>query len=361
VELDLRSIGKFYEKYVVGLSSSGEVNPMSVRTDSVTYEPETDEYVLFVHGYNLPESQSDRWAETMFKRMWWLGYRGHLGAFRWPEVEGTVCVMDDLSDVSCYNKSDFRAWNSGRALRYLLPELDARYPGQLRILAHSQGNIVTGEALRQLQAPLSLRYIASQAAVSALTYDNDAPTYFPHVSWHPDVYGHFYSGGTEDQEYFSSVLEKPVQMFRYFNKWDFALLSWRLNNELKANSVTETTAYRYYDGDHDTGTYRPENGDIFFVGIAGPLGLPVATFETLLFEEDTYRIFSFCARSRSLALGAVDTPVDGFPVETNLKDFGFDWQHYSHSKEFRSNIVDEEPYWMNAIIDFEVSNNFGGK
>jgi hypothetical protein len=355
VELDLRPIGEFYEKYTVSLSSSGEVNPMSVRSDSATYEAEADEYVLFVHGYNVPEYTTDRWAETTFKRLWWLGYKGHLGAFRWPEVEGTVCAIDDPRDFSCYNKSDFRAWNSARALRYLLPELDSRFPGQVRILAHSQGNIVTGEALRQLDVPLSLRYIAAQAAVSARTYDHLVPHYSPHVSWHPDVYGHFYSGGTEDSEYFSNVLEKPVQMFRYFNKDDYALKWWRTGNEMKAREPM--SQYRYSDRDGDRNTYNPDGGDLFYWGEFDNSGWLVEIRESYHLPEDRYKIFSFCARSRSLALGAVATPVDGFDGETNLEDFGFNDKHYSHSKQYRSNIVDEQRFWQQVIVDFEVSHN----
>jgi len=240
VELDLRPIGEFYEKHVVHLSTAGEVEPLSIRVDNTTYVPENDEYVLFVHGYNVPEYTTDRWAETVFKRLWWLGYKGHLGAFRWPEIEGLFCLSDPTVS-SCYNKSDYRSWNSARALRYLLPDLDSRFPGQIRILAHSQGNTVVGEALRQLPTPLNLRYIAAQAAISALTYDNTIPPYPFHAPWHPDVYGHYYSGGTEDSEYFSGVLGGSARVFRYYNILDFALRSWRLNNELKANSLTQTT------------------------------------------------------------------------------------------------------------------------
>jgi len=357
VELDLMSIGEFYEKYEVHLSTAGEVEPLSISSGTPTYVPENDEYVLFVHGYNLPEWLSDRWAETMFKRLWWLGYKGHVGAFRWPEVEGTLCILDDPRDVSCYNKSDYNAWNSARALRYLLPELDSRNPGQIRILAHSQGNVVTGEALRLLPTPINLRYIATQAAVSARTYDKTVPPFQVHAPWHPDIYGHFYSGDAEESEYFSNLLGGSVRLFRYYNESDYALRSWRLNNEIKANSLTETNAYRYFDGDTDPNTYHPLDGDIFFLGIAGPLGLPVSTPEIFQLPDDTYRIFSFCARSRSPALGAVGTAVNGMEGETDLKTLGFDWQHYSHSKEFRSNIVDEWDFWQQAKTNFDLTSD----
>ena len=79
--------------------------------------------------------------------------------------------------------------------------------------------------------------------------------------------------------------------------------------------------------------------------------------ETYRLPEDTFKIFSFCARSRSLALGAVETPINGLEGETNLQDFGFNDKHYSHSKEFRSNIVDERPFWKKAADDFDLTIN----
>jgi len=94
---------------------------------------------------------------------------------------------------------------------------------------------------------------------------------------------------------------------------------------------------------------------MFYLGIVGPLGLPVSTPEIYRLPEDTYTIFSFCARSRSLALGAVETTINGFDGETNLESFGYDWQHYSHSKQFRSNIVDERPYWDQVAEDFDLT------
>ena len=143
-----------------------------------------------------------------------------------------------------------------------------------------------------------------------------------------------------------------MRLFRYYNESDYALRSWRLNNEIKENSLTETSAYRYFDGDNDPNTYHPSDGDMFFFGVSGPLGLPVSNPEIFELPDDTYRIFSFCARSRSPALGAVGTAVNGMESEIDLQTIGFDWQHYSHSKEFRSNIVDEKKYWEKVADDF---------
>ena len=59
-----------------------------------------------------------------------------------------------------------------------------------------------------------------------------------------------------------------------------------------------------------------------------------------------------------MALGAIPGHVAGFTGETDLHTFGYNNKHYSHSKEFRSNIVDEIEYWKQVVRDFDVSHNF---
>jgi len=40
-----------------------------------------------------------------------------------------------------------------------------------------------------------------------------------------------------------------------------------------------------------------------------------------------------------------------------IEDFGYDWHHYSHSKQFRSNIVDETLFWRQVADDFGLTVN----
>jgi len=51
------------------------------------------------------------------------------------------------------------------------------------------------------------------------------------------------------------------------------------------------------------------------------------------------------AESRSDALGATKIKVNGFDGKYILRAFGYNDKHYSHSRQFRSNIVDEKSYW----------------
>ena len=59
--------------------------------------------------------------------------------------------------------------------------------------------------------------------------------------------------------------------------------------------------------------------------------------------NDTYEIFAYAARARAKPLGTLPE-VSGF-VTIDLKGFGYNHRHYSHSRQFRSNIIDEALYW----------------
>ncbi len=59
--------------------------------------------------------------------------------------------------------------------------------------------------------------------------------------------------------------------------------------------------------------------------------------------NDTYEILAYAARARAKPLGTLPS-ISGF-THTNLTEFGYNKRHYSHSRQFRSNIVDEKQYW----------------
>ena len=64
-------------------------------------------------------------------------------------------------------------------------------------------------------------------------------------------------------------------------------------------------------------------------------------------------IFSYCAESRSKALGQAIWGVDGFTGWDLNYRFGHDRTHYAHSREFRSNVADEWGFWDRVFRDCE--------
>ncbi len=135
IGLELRPITTFYDKFSLEVGSDDMVpaslDPAKQRLATYASTNPTDEYCLYVHGWKMAEWEKDRWAETTFKRLWWLGYRGKVGIFEWPTLEG----------MTTYDQSEFRAWRSGHALMQLLHDLNEKHPGNVRVLAHSMGNV----------------------------------------------------------------------------------------------------------------------------------------------------------------------------------------------------------------------------
>lgn len=328
MQVDLRPIGEFCQKYVVSISADDEVNPTSTAVGSYTYSPENDEYLLHVHGWNMENWEKDRWTETVFKRLWWQRYKGHVGGFQWPTLGSLY-----------YDRSEFRAWRSAQALSHRITALNSTYSGEIRVLAHSMGNVVMGEALRQLSAGQVHTYIAAQAAIPAHCYDSAVANYWTNFST-PNVYGFYFSGVTPSVPYLIGNSAKAGLMAQYFNTLDFALGAWQLNNELKPD-----LNYHYTEGDASVDTYNTGGGDRFYYDSLVPLDE-----RDLVFQADRYEIFARCAESRARALGREGT-VSGFGIFRNLQLWGYDGQHYSHSREFRSNIVTEWPFWSSVIQD----------
>ena len=361
VQLELRTASEFVEKYVAGISTGDEVEATASQVGSYTYTrkktpesmPLTDEYVLYVHGWNMEDWEKDRWAETVFKRLWWQGYKGRVGCFQWP-------TLTTLTGLTTYDQSEFRAWRSGAALAKLLTQLNSEHPGQVRMIAHSMGNVVAGEAIFEAPSNVVYSYIATQAAIPAHMYDKNINPFWTGPYNTPDIYyGYCVSGQNPDNSYLSGNQTKlaPGRMFNYFNEDDWALDKWKMNNQgIVSDWFSKPDKSYYYvdqDGDINTYNYNPDDPEKMdkFLFINGD------EHRLLLLPLDRFEIFSFCAQSRSNSLGAESAPISGF-VRRNLQDTTliprFDDKHLGHSREFRSDIINERGYWMWVGWDFRL-------
>jgi pimeloyl-ACP methyl ester carboxylesterase len=184
--LKLQDVKEMYERWTVGDGNGGA--PATTATPSMrlppgvttpfqynSSSPEENEYILFVHGWNLAPWERDAYAETAFKRLYWQGYKGHFGAFQWPTEYGFGSWKTVATDPDNYDNSEFNAWSSGAGLLGLLNRLNSSYPGNVYLMAHSMGNVAAGEALKLAGANQVVNtYIAMQAAVPAHCYDQIA-------------------------------------------------------------------------------------------------------------------------------------------------------------------------------------------
>lgn len=366
--IQIQDIKQMYERWTVG-DISGNPNgtfpavaPMSNAVPAednfspgypnqyftYSYDQATDtndNYILFVHGYNLESWQKDRFAETAFKRLYWQGYQGRFGSFRWPTYPAGE-LFDD---------SERQAWLSGAGLLNLLGTLNSNYPGKVYLLAHSLGNVVAGEALRLAGAKQVVNtYVASQAALSARAYDNtipsDATNYYTPIS--PDSIGHYYTNTSPP--YFNGIAAAGT-FVNFINTNDWALMGDNLFTghpgwlEIQQGKLLLTTQpmspsnpqeywYTTPSSNHPSGYYF-QNG-------------PITPYRNLLFPNDTFEIFSEAAQSYSLALGAESTIPVGFARSVNLfgAPYNFGPTHYGHSLEFRSDNMTTAVYWHELLF-----------
>lgn len=351
VWMDIQEPKNFIERWSAGDGDLTAIQPV-VRESSNSASPSwgnltTDEekdYVLYVHGYNMKEFEKQRWIETMFKRLYWLGYKGRVGGFTWP------CSQSALP----YDASEERAWESAVQLKTLLSGLKtAGY--RVHVMAHSQGNVVAGEALRQWAAenhkkadgspdPLVRTYIASQAAIQAHCYDMTAPL-IPGFAGSlsddgtPNVYVNYPPTGAP---YLGAAAMSgaATNWLNFENPGDYALTGnsldpldfhpgWQVNQRLKPDAGTGM-GYNAVDG--------------FFTSTSTGI-------RSLVIPAERFKIFSYLAEGRSLALGSTTTGGVFAGNNTDLAvTLSYGLHHRFHSGQFRSFMSERYEYWRRLML-----------
>jgi hypothetical protein len=340
-----------------------------------TYDPATDtntSYILYVHGWNMKPWEKDRFAESAFKRLYWQGYQGRFGVFRWPTGNGfsgelAITGNNPLTDPHNYDNSEFTAWKSAAGLLNKLASLNAQYPGHVYMLAHSMGNVVAGEALRLAGTNQILNtYVAGQGAIPAHVYDSTVsnlidfthanssiPGFFTRSSYGPDtpnIYTNWLTGN-------SAAVGRRINSY---NQNDYALSpdNWCFDQELKPDGAL-TWQYHYQGTINDslaqaqTNFYKTVfNGDL-------------PTFFNLSFVSQRYEVMAYAAESRSGALGTTPiTTMDGslnlttvWPTDASGRSYR---DHFWHSAEFRGDCWQEWNYWQIVLrsptLGFNITN-----
>jgi hypothetical protein len=268
------------------------------------------------------------------------------------------------------------AWKSAAGLLNQLNILNAEYPGQVYLLAHSMGNVVAGEALRLAgNNQLVNTYVASQAAISAHAYDGTVTSpyllsfsyqypvgalselgvenYGPHT---PDIYINWLAPN-------SAAAGRRIN---YYNQNDFALAMprWGFDQITKPDYIPPNTQYAYnYGGSNPNSapwnnfyTYPYIGGGNTYIDIVTNLG-------------NHYKVFSYAGQSYSTALGATLGITNVVNVNlANSSGSMWTWpdplgntysSHFWHSAEFRGDLPWEWDYW-NTLL-FSPQSGFGIK
>jgi hypothetical protein len=349
VYIQINDIKQMYERWTVGENPAKP--PLS------TPEPASDDgypaglpafqyaapqssnttYILHVHGFNMPTWTKDRYAETEFKRLYWQGYQGRFGEFRWPTTQQGI-----FNATSAFDDSENQAWSSAPGLLNLLTNLNAEYPGNVYLTAHSHGNVVAGEALRlatqQGLGQLVNTYVAMQGAVDSHAYDPTTPTR-PVSFATPDRYGQYYTNGAAS--YFSGSASAGTYV-NFFNTNDYALtILWQPDQNLKPDA-----GYGYSSTDD---TWWQQGA---FTNIQ------------MVFPQDAYTIFSYCDQAHGYALGA-QLNVSGVFSTNNQVNLPNVWPpdplnndyraHIWHSAEFRSDYAQRWQFWNQVLTKMKLN------
>ncbi len=407
VFLDLRDVKELYERWTLGDSNGGTpaTNPSLVSEGLPAGLPATQfndgtssgqRYILFVHGWNMAPLDKDNFAETSFKRLYWQGYTNHFGSLRWPTTYGfTGSGMDILTDSENYDNGEYTAWRSAEGLRLHLLNLNQRYPSKTYIVAHSMGNVVTGEALalnaeKYNGGRIVNIYIASQAAVPLHCYSETAASaYNLDFSYTPTIFRVQYPYANWDSKtanvypgWMSTNIASCGARINFYNAHDYALSKdlWQFNQTVKPDQRL-TFGYQYIS------FYNLQIPSIFgsSIGITPTHIIPSPArkgqSQPLLQQvpgvfmyfsltgiryldaernlSNMYEVMAYASEARTMPLGVVgeSTVMEGqfnlwsaWPVDTDPNNGNGNYARRKwHSAEFRSNNMIQNLYWANIV------------
>ena len=202
--------------------------------------------IIYIHRASNNENTWLQRSDTVFKRLYWAGFRGKSASVRWPSVVTT--------DLDWFNVSELYSYKAASALKTYLISLQDQTPRpRIHILAHSQGGAITSEALNE-GAPFDT-LILSQVAMSASCYDTNAPTNSDLVALDVSPYA---TPLSRPMGYLGVYTNITGHIANYFNTNDALLKLWLTDQKLEKPSQ-----FYSYDGtngwylyDSDLGLYR---------------------------------------------------------------------------------------------------------
>jgi hypothetical protein len=344
--IQIKDIKEMYERYTCGdAPNKPPTNNVYLATeglpDSVTpfrYPTGTTNtpYILFVHGWNMDTDSKDRFAETAFKRFYWQGYQGRFGLFRWPTLYAFPAgeISFQAFNPDNFDTTEFASWRSGTPLRNLLVQLNNQYPSQVRMFAHSHGNIAAGEALRT-NVTLVHTYIGMQAAVASHAYDPTATNrslgVWPVESYTPERTAQYWTNGAPC--YFNGITG-AAHFVNFYNFNDWALGWWLTDQNLKPD-----LGYSWTAQNNAPELYYYQNSP--------------SSSRQLLFPQDTFEIFSYITEGRCYAVGQQANLAGVFDPANQINlaapPYNVDDTHKGHSAEFRSHNMARGPIWDMAL------------
>lgn len=299
------------------------------------YQPdpaETKTYLIYVHGWRWSPAKANNRTETVFKRLWHLGYKGRLSALRWPTFYGGPDDGDDwIAGLSTYNDSEYRAWKSGESLKQYVNQLPSDYTRS--VVAHSMGNIVTGSALRKGMSVVN--YVLLNAAVPAMCYDESTSLHqWNYVTPNDDP-----DNGTKDMAYLGKLKTLNPNVINFFLTRDFATtFSWENNNNLfKPQNQIITSCVRGY-------TYARANpsGTKLYVDFC------VSPLRHLIDEDEA---MAFACQSLTKTIGAEGRAAGSIGSTVDMDTYSFGDEH---GAEWDRNMMQTKAFYIQLMRSLQI-------
>jgi hypothetical protein len=206
-------------------------------------------------------------------------------------------------------------------------------------------------------------YVASQAAISAQTYDentNDVPNYsfyYPPFSLNPDtpnIYGNWFANNNGGG---------AGQVIGFYNTNDYALQRsvWQLNQLLKPDQSVLEYPYSWNYAYNGT-PYDPAPWNNFYKYYSTEIGS--YQFDIANNLTNRYEVMAFAAQSWTTAFGATPNVghvaglVDLTTIWPSPDPLGKDYSsHFYHSAEFRGDTLWEWNYWNTLLFSKKLGFN----
>jgi hypothetical protein len=337
VYLDIKNIKRMYVR-AKGTPENGIPSPYNSLSSSVTNQrtswesdpdgypfaqpwDETSQAIVFVHGINPPFTAAAQsylekidTAETVFKRLWWRGYKGRFAFYEWPALNPAGIGSTGFN----FNESEYRGWKYGQGLASFVQNgLPSQYTKNL--FAHSQGNTVCGAALSVYGLHVA-NYALTQAAVPAGCYATGT-----NINRYPLFLNAEATSHTPDQTNdlgyrgYLNPLNVTGIVVNFENYQDFAL----------ATGVSYGVASNW---EADQLNYKPNTfATVTYAYDSGPPASPYPAGQRCFLRQlyipwnqrsvtDIQESMGFVARPRSKAVGAEDHgyPLTGGSVTKNV-------------------------------------------
>jgi hypothetical protein len=229
---------------------------------------ETNQCIVYVHGWNVAVSRFVQQGSAAFKRLWLQGYKGRYAVVKWPSVTDTTTIDPDwiwkLNNIEDYYELEYRGFKYAIALKQAVVDLKKPENGgfaDVHILAHSMGNIISSEAMK-IGAPVT-RYVMMDAAVSASAYDrsgdltvdeNGYPLTAPGLTGigSPTAYPQATSPVFAERGGYRGCYDMLPGLVNFYNISDRAMNAYAFGNSIKRNMFANLGAHVKFRYSYDS-------------------------------------------------------------------------------------------------------------